>query len=53
MFNECVNECQTSQITTKIVGSQIVKRKGEEGARWAETVLSALIFIMSEGMSDL
>ena len=40
MFNECVNECQTSQITTKIVGSQIsssleerVKGVQQEGAR--------------------
>ena len=39
MFNECVNECQTSQITTKIVGSQISSSleervKGvQEGAR--------------------
>ena len=30
MFNECVNECQTSQITTKIVGSQISSSSLEE-----------------------
>ena len=66
MFNECVNECQTSQITTKIVGSQISSSleervKGvQEGARDESgrgipnsTFRTYLIFIMSEVMSNL